>query len=92
MAQVAKTAENLKKCICMKCPSYTFMCKMKSMPTNIMAMMHEVSTVEHMEGMFCAFGKSKCIDEEKGCICGECALFTEYNLQKGYFCTAEGGK
>ena len=83
---VAKTKENLKKCICMKCPSYTFMCKVKSMPANMMAMVSDVSTVDHMEGMFCAFGKSKCIDEKQGCICGNCEIFKEYDLKDGYFC------
>jgi len=35
MAKAPKTKENLQKCICMKYPSYTFTCKMKSMPGNI---------------------------------------------------------
>jgi hypothetical protein len=34
-AKVPKTKENLQKCICMKCSSYTFTCKMKSIPGNI---------------------------------------------------------
>jgi len=34
-AKVPKTKENLKKCIYMKCPSYTFTYKMRSMPGNI---------------------------------------------------------
>ena len=78
MAKVEKSKENLKKCICMKCPSYTFTCKMKSMPKNMMNMMSkDLSKVEHMEGMFCAFGESKCIKEEKGCICASCELYKE---------------
>jgi hypothetical protein len=92
MSQVAKTKENLAKCMCMKCPSYTFACKMKSMPGNIMAMMSDLAEKKHMEGMYCAFEQSKCIDEEKGCVCGDCPIHKENDLDKGYYCMATGGK
>ncbi|MBC2856373.1 DUF2769 domain-containing protein [Cetobacterium sp. 2A] len=81
--------ENLKKCICSKCPSYTLGCKIKEMPKNLLeiAMHHsDLSKVEHLEGMFCAFGKSKCLAEEKGCNCTKCEVYKEYNLSKIYFC------
>ncbi len=87
---VARTRDNLKKCRCIKCPTYTFMCKIKTMPVNIAAMMSDIGKVGHMEAMFCAFGNSKCISEEKGCICMTCALFKENNLDKAYYCL--GGK
>lgn len=92
MKSVEKTKENLKKCACMKCPSYSFVCKIKSMPGNIMGMLGDLSKSEHMEGMFCAFEKSKCIHDEKGCICPTCELFKENKLDKGYFCTVTKGK
>ena len=92
MAKVPKTKENLKKCICMKCPSYTFACKMKSMPGNVILMMGDMSHKIHAEAMFCAYEKSSCIDEEKGCNCGNCDLFKEYELGKGYFCLVSDGK
>ena len=88
--QVARTKTNLGKCQCMKCPTYTFMCKMKNMPSNMVNMMRDTGKLDHMEAMFCAFGKSKCIDEEKGCVCMTCALYKEYNLDKAYYCL--GGK
>ncbi len=91
MSKVAKTSENMKKCICMKCPSYTFYCKMKSMPGNMILMMGDKDKI-HAEGMFCAYEKSHCIKEEKGCICSTCELFKENELGKGYFCTATDGK
>lgn len=87
---VARTRENLGKCMCMKCPTYTFMCKIRNMPGNIMAMMRDIGKVDHMEAMFCAFGDSKCIADEKGCICATCAVYTENNLDKMYYCL--GGK
>ncbi|MBI2139570.1 DUF2769 domain-containing protein [Candidatus Woesearchaeota archaeon] len=91
MAKVEKSKENLKKCSCMKCPSYTFMCKMKNMPGNMMSMMKgDLSKVAHMEGMFCAFGKSKCINIGKGCICATCDVYKENSLNKLYYCLAEG--
>ena len=91
MSQVAKTKENLKKCICMKCPSYTFVCKMKSMPSNILAMMSDINKLDHMEGLFCAFDKSKCIVADKGCTCSNCALYTQYKLDKLRYCIVTGG-
>ncbi len=92
MGVVARSNENLKKCICMKCPSYTFTCKMLNMPGNIMAMMGDVSKKIELEAMFCAFEKSSCIKEEKGCICGTCAVHKENKLEKGFYCIATGGK
>ena len=84
---VGRTKENLKKCKCMGCPSYTMMCKLKEMPANMFHMMTKgIENVEHFEGMYCAFGKSECIEEKKGCRCGECALMKEYGFEDGYFC------
>jgi len=92
MSKVAKTKENLKKCDCMKCPSYTFSCKVKSMPGNIILIVGDMEEKLHAEAMFCAYEKSRCIDEEKGCICPTCELFTENNLDKTYFCLNPDGK
>ncbi len=92
MSKVGKTRENLKKCVCMKCPSYNFACKVKSMPSNVILIVGGTEDKIHAEAMFCAYEKSNCIDEEKGCICDTCELFEEYQLEKGYFCTKTGGK
>jgi len=35
---------------------------------------------------FCFLGKSKCINERKGCICGGCAVHKKFNFKKGYYC------
>ena len=91
MSEVPKTKENLKKCICMTCPSYTFTCKMMGMPGNAILMMGNMDKI-HAEAMFCAYEKSNCIKEEKGCMCGNCELHKEYNLPNGYYCMATGGK
>jgi hypothetical protein len=86
MAVVPKTKANLMKCQCIKCPSYIFSCKMKAMPGNVILMMGDMEKHIHAEAMFCAYGKSDCINEEKGCLCGTCAVFKEYEPGKGYFC------
>lgn len=93
--KVAKTKDNLKKCLCITCTSYTFTCKIKAMPNNISEMLmleRDISEVEHMEGMFCAFGQSKCITEEKGCMCISCEVHKSNNLDNSYFCTVLDGK
>lgn len=93
MGKVGKSKENLKKCICMKCPSYKLGCKMKAMPKNMMTMMRgNISELDHFEGLFCAFEKSKCITEEEGCICATCEVYKDNSLDKLYFCTQTGGK
>ncbi|MCL4473914.1 MAG: DUF2769 domain-containing protein [Actinobacteria bacterium] len=38
-------------------------------------------------GFFCALGKSERNPTQKGCLCGDCALWGEYDLSDGYFCT-----
>jgi hypothetical protein len=93
MVKAEKSKENIKKCICMKCPSYSFMCKIKGMPVNIADIVKkDLSKTEHMEALYCAFEKSNCIDTEKGCICGNCAVFKESGLEKLYYCLNDGGK
>ena len=92
MGNVPKTIENMRKCICKRCPSYTFACKIKSMPANVMDLIKGIDKTDHHEGLYCAYEKSRCIDEEKGCICGKCVLTTEYGLDKKYYCTVTDGK
>ena len=86
MATVPKTKENLKKCQCIKCPTYILYCRLESMPGNVILVLDEMEKQVHGEAMFCAYGKSKCINEEKGCVCGTCDVFKEYSPGKGYFC------
>ncbi len=91
--KVKKTKENLLKCLCKGCPSYTFTCKMMAMPGNILLLIDPLDNEKlHAETMFCAYHKSQCIVEEKGCKCPECEVYNEYDLGKTYFCTSEGGK
>ncbi len=36
---------------------------------------------------FPGIGKSSCIKEEKGCICGSCPVTEKMELKHGYYCT-----
>lgn len=93
MSKVEKTKGNLIKCLCMKtCPSYGFACKMTSLPSNTILLVSDMEKKLHAETMFCAYEKSTCIDEEKGCMCGSCEVFKKYGLDRGYFCITDGGK
>lgn len=67
----ADNQENMDKCTCGSCP------------------MHNDCNKEKMEGLFCAKGVSNgCdMDESKGCICGDCSVFSENSLSVGFFCT-----
>ena len=91
MFQVPKTSENLKKCLCSDCPSYTAGCKVKSYPINMVKLIDGIENIEHYEKMFCAFGKSNCINEDKGCLCDSCKVFQENDLSREDYCLADGG-
>lgn len=41
------------------------------------------------QGGFCfpTIGKSDCIKEEKGCICGTCPVYSKMELKNMYYCT-----
>jgi hypothetical protein len=91
MSSVPKTKENLMKCQCMNCPTYSDKCKEQSKP-ELEELQNGNMDRTHAEAMFCAYEKSNCINEEKQCICPTCPLFSEYNLTNNYFCIQTGGK
>ena len=37
-------------------------------------------------GVFCAKGKSENPVRERGCVCGDCAVYKEYKLSDAYYC------
>lgn len=37
-------------------------------------------------GFFCAKGKSAKEIARRSCVCGDCAIFKEYDLVSGYYC------
>lgn len=42
---------------------------------------------EQKLGGFCLTGKTECIKEEKGCVCGDCPVTAKMALKWGYYCT-----
>lgn len=89
METVEKNTQNLMKCLCKKCPSYTFLCKIQATPNIVHSLVSGLESTDHMESMFCAFGPSKCLEEKKGCLCGECGVFREHKLSQYYYCVSE---
>lgn len=83
--RVNKTIENAKQCICFRCPSYTLACKNKFLEED------DISDLNHYEMMFCAFEKSSCIHENRGCICSKCDVHKKYQLNNEDYCLKTGG-
>lgn len=92
MERIPKNKESLKKCRCMKCPSYNFACKLKSIPGNVILKIGKMDSKIHAEAMFCVYEPSDCINDERGCLCPECDLYKEYDLKGKYFCVVDGGE
>jgi len=92
MGQVEKTLGNATRCICVKCPSYTLGCMLRGIPDNLKAVAGGLGKAEHMEGMFCAFEKSSCISQDKGCLCHNCPLYKANGLDKASYCLETGGR
>ena len=52
METVLRTQENMKKCLCSECPSYTTKCKIKNYPINMMKLVEGLENIDHFEKMF----------------------------------------
>ena len=89
--KIAKNIDNLKQCLCMKCPSYTKHCKMKNAGDNFIKLMKNIENKEHYEKMFCAYEQSNCIHQNQGCLCSVCTVYRTYNLQNKSYCLQTGG-
>lgn len=89
--KVDKTSENLARCICMYCPSYSPVCKLKNSQKNINRSDDDVKNTEHYEKMFCAFEKSNCIHLDRGCLCEKCQIYQKYGLNHHDYCLKTGG-
>lgn len=87
---VDKTPENARFCMCLTCPSYTLSCKLKN-ETDLEQKAEEIKNLEHWEMMFCAFEKSHCIHENRGCLCVKCPVHKKYALNNEDYCLNTGG-
>ena len=87
--QVEKTKENACNCLCMMCPSYEKVCKLKNQIQNISTQSLQNET--HYEKLFCAFEKSNCIHVDRGCLCQNCEVLKKYGLNHREYCLKTGG-
>lgn len=85
--RVEKNLENAQACLCFSCPSYSHSCKLK----NGQQIPFDVSHLKHCECLFCAFEKSNCIHENKGCLCEHCSVYEKYHLNREEYCLLTGG-
>ncbi len=88
--RVDKTMENMKSCLCLICPSYTTICMHKNKTENLLNI-KKIKSKKHLEIMFCAFDKSTCIHENKGCLCSRCPVHRKYELNNEDYCIDSGG-
>jgi hypothetical protein len=98
MPKVPFSEENIKKCVCTKCPvqgksqcvkeKMEAMSKMMGDPGNTGMM----PKPEAIPGMYCSTGRATCKDTDYAqmCICGSCLVWQENALANGkpmgYFC------
>ena len=88
--KVEKTLENVGKCLCLQCPSYTKSCHLRS-EKELFEKINNINTEKHFEVMFCAFEKSDCIQENRGCLCSQCPIHKKYALNNEDYCLSTGG-
>lgn len=98
MKKVEYTAGNIAKCQCTNCPVQTKSECFKGKLRKMQEMMSEdvdiasIIEPEDVPGLYCSTGKASCtdLDAHQICKCGECLLWTEYELNTGtpgsYFC------
>ena len=91
MPQVEKSKRNMERCLCLDCPSYSMLCRLKNYAENNDKPDEILKNKNHYEKMFCAFEKSNCIHANKGCLCRSCPNFKQYGLQNCTYCTHTGG-
>jgi len=88
--RVEKTTDNAQQCLCLSCPSYTKTCKLKNKLNTNQDVLQKVNDA-HWELLFCAFEKSGCIHENRGCMCQSCPIHKKYALNNEDYCLHTGG-
>ena len=88
--KVEKTLENISNCLCIQCPSYTKSCRLRN-EKELFENVNNIESVKHFEIMFCAFEKSSCIHENRGCLCSQCSVHKKYALNNEDYCLSTGG-
>lgn len=100
-AKVPFTIDNIKKCMCPKCPvqanSKCAMDKLENFVKELESSQEgKFPENQDVPGIYCSAGRATCQDlyPEEQCICYTCAVWKEYNLQNVkptmYFCQRGG--
>ena len=85
--------DNVGKCLCPGCPVQGKSQCVSGLKSGLnQAVKKNPLKHEEIPGQSCGAGKATCmdLDPSQSCMCGGCAVFTQYNLAKGqpawYFC------
>jgi hypothetical protein len=98
-SKVPLALDNVKKCLCPECPVQARSKCVAGLKSRLTAALKQ-NPLRHEEipGVYCGAGKATCtdIDPKKDCLCGDCAVYSQYKLEKGkpdlYFCSAGAAK
>jgi len=93
--KVPFTLDTVSKCLCPGCPVQTQSKCVAGLKSSLTGALKK-SPLRHDEipADYCVVGKATCadIDTSKDCLCGDCAVYSKYNLAKGqpggYYCSA----
>ena len=92
-AKILFSTTNVGKCVCPKCPVQSkSKCVSGKLAKIKEALAKSPMNREEIPGIYCSTGMATCsdIDAKQPCICGNCAVFSEYNLSTAklasYYC------
>ena len=91
--KVSLVVSNVGQCKCPKCPVQAkSSCVSGKLASLKDALAKNPLLGADIPGVYCATGTATCpdLDPKQACICGSCAIFSQYNLSTGvpagYFC------
>ena len=94
-SKVPFVLDNVSKCLCPGCPVQGQSQCVAGLKSGLAeALKKNPLKHEEVPGVYCGAGKATCadLDPKKSCMCGQCSVFSRYNLAKGkpagYFCRA----
>jgi hypothetical protein len=92
-AKIPFSTTNVGKCMCPKCPVQSKnKCVSGKLAKIKEALAKSPMSREEIPGIYCSTGMATCsdIDAKQPCICGNCTVFSEYNLSAAkpasYYC------
>lgn len=93
ISKVPFVMDTVSKCLCPGCPVQTASQCVADLKSRLgQALSRNPLKREEIPGAYCGAGKATCgdLDPSQSCLCGGCAIFTQYNLgagqSPGYYC------